>query len=244
MPKPFGFIPSGSFADLPSEPDKRFLILSEIAEDNFNRMALGVQNAMQLDDLRHRFMIQIDAMAKKLNLPGSPSITEGPPSNGEWNKFLGLLEGLKTALHLGPNVQAVDYEIEISGASRRKILLEINKLKSIVTHSDLPSGERDRILAKLDSLISSIQNRRMSFKEFLTVTATIAGLCGGTASALANAPEAKETIVNILSHLDGEIDSEDDPLMLPPPVKALPSPGGVVRKNEDSENADGESGEE
>jgi hypothetical protein len=239
MAQPFGFIPSSSFANLPSEPGKKFLILSDIAEANFDEAAQKAQTAIQLDEVRHRFMIQIEEMAKALGLSGTLSVTVTSPSNGEWNKFLGTLEGLKTTLYLRPDFRNDEQEIEISGASRRKILLEISRLRSIIAGSDLPHGERDRILAKLDALASNVQNRRMSFREFMTLAATIAGLCGGTSSALANAPEAKETIVSILGYLDDEFEQGDEsPLMLPPPSKALPPPDAAIRKSRESGNSD------
>lgn len=224
-------IPDHAFHNLPKSPEEKILKLIEIAEFYYNKGRVGLSRDLlpkQLD-----FANELGALARELGFGNFPIL---PPKHSEiqFSTFMAELSGFRAVLRLrsatdGSNSNMlVGSDVSIGKASSLKIKLALDQIRVLVENSELPNSKKDSLIRKIDDLLAEVDRKKLSFVQVLTAMAAIASVCGGSTTALAYAPKAQETILNVLRWFDEEHEAaQEEQRLLSAPLKALPAPSNT-----------------
>jgi hypothetical protein len=204
-------------------PSERFIRLSEKADQRLSEL-LGDPDTDE-DSLKYQYMTQLEAIADALNITGlSPSDTM-PISDNRWKQFKASVHTARTnaALAAYQAQSGADEFVALSTSAEARIRDAIGRLRELINASDVGGKKKARLLRRLADLEREVNEERLSISKALQTMAIIATIFGGTATGLAKAPEAIETIYDVVQLLGQEQETREN-LMLPPPPKMLPPP--------------------
>jgi hypothetical protein len=239
----YKLLPEEAFDDLPEDPNEQFLKLTRVAENNYSAL-IASGSISDSGSLRRQFIDQITMIAGELNVSGLLRVGGGPVTLGEFISFQNSLVTVKSTIHFRRSRRKSE-SVQLGVVAKAHIEIEIERLRSLVNASDLPDDKKKRIAAKLDELIEELHKKRLGFAKVLGIAAIIAGIVGGTASGLANGPEALERVGIILHWVGREIDAEEaEQLRLSGPLKALPPPSDEMSRDVAAQTADNQDGDD
>jgi hypothetical protein len=219
----YELIPEEAYENLPQEPIEQFAVLVRVAEANLGRLLDQSNSGDYATELRSQFMSTISGIADALGVEGLPSISNDLASYEKYQKFRVYLAGIVARLRLQSNLVAKPFSVQLGQVTRARIQRDINQLRVSIEDSDLPSAKKDALRNKLAELETELSKQRLSFARTMQITASIATILGSGATALANAPKAKETIVHIIQLIgEDKVKEEEERLRLMPPPKAIP----------------------
>lgn len=220
----YNLLPEEVFVSLPDEPGEQFLLLVGVVESNFNK--LKSKPSIDTGSLRRQFVDQIKMISKEVNIGGLTIVSSGSITLGEFTDFQNGLVPIKSRIRMQRAIHRTG-SVQLGIVARAHIEIEIERLRDIINSSSLPESKKKKINTKLDELVEELNKKRLGFAKLLTIAAAIAGIVGGSASALANGSEALERIGSILHWVGGEIEAEEaEQLRLSGPLMALPPPAG------------------
>lgn len=110
----------------------------------------------------------------------------------------------------------------VSPKTRIEIVRLVRDLKSAVTNSDLDEKQKGRLLKRLDAFEQDVVAGRRSFKDTIVAISFIGAAIAGTASTLADAPEAWETLGRISGLIGIEAKHEEELRLLTKSKEPLP----------------------
>tara|TARA_B100000678_G_scaffold14197_1_gene11218 strand:+ start:1494 stop:2180 length:687 start_codon:yes stop_codon:yes gene_type:complete len=224
------FVPADLLQQPHANKDEKFLAALKVAETNFEDF-LNLSGEKDIEELRTVFAYEIIALAKHLDVAGVEDL-KPPFSKNDWIKFRASVQSAKigAALHTSGSSAGQSQElISLTTKAESDLRLAVRKLYQLVDDCDLSEKKRKRVIAKLRELEDALGSERVDYLKILKTAAAAATIFGSTATGLANAPEAMQTIHQIVQ-IAGDLmeQAEDQQLLLPAPPKALPAP-----KNED-----------
>ncbi|HEX8654874.1 MAG TPA: hypothetical protein VF693_06605 [Allosphingosinicella sp.] len=230
----YDFIPEELYEHLPEDRTEQFWMLFEAATLRFNEVSASMSgDPLHLSKIR--YMSQIDVIAHELGIGSLPVPTGPPVTDNEWNSFQSALTAIRTRFRLRKARISGEFSVFLGRATKFRIEQEIERLRDLITKANLPDKKKKALYKKLDELLGELHRQRLSFAKLASIAAAIAGVLGGSSTALANGPEAIEMIGRILQWVGEEKAAEDEEqLALAAPPKALPPPG----RDQDSPSED------
>ena len=217
----YNFVPEEAFEGLPRDTAAAFLQLMQFAERGFAKEIEGPDG--ESGSARDAFAQHVIAIADELGIQDLP--TYRGSINSAFQDFETSISALKARLRLRLQRQGDPSTVNISSSTRNEIESRIASLREYIMQSSLSERKKAALSVKLDELEQELRRRRISLAAILKIAASVAAILGGASAALANAPEAAHTILQIVEALGIEKAHEDDvQLRLPPVPKALPAP--------------------
>lgn len=221
-------IPESAFHNLPRSPEAKILRLISVAEDNYNYSLSDLSTNLFHDQIM--FASELSALARELGIKNFP-ILPTKHTESQFSVFMAELSGFRSVLRLrsfdknSNDDVLIGASVSIGRASSLKIKYALNDLRTLVENSELTASKKESLNKKIDDLLIEVDRKNLSFTHVLTVVAAIATVCGGSTAALANAPKAQETILNVLRWFDEEHEAaQEEQRLLSAPLKALPAP--------------------
>ncbi|MGX5804821.1 hypothetical protein ACWGS9_26730 [Bradyrhizobium sp. Arg314] len=219
------------YGSLPEEPLAKFAAFEEICRRNLNRY-ITAETQPEFDHMiRLQYMTMVSAAAEECGVDGLefPWNLERPYDG--FQDFLLRATGVATRFRLRSISKADEYSVRLANKTRGRIEQQIAKLRDIITSSDLPKRERDRLMDKLNELSVELSQPRVQYRKVMAVLAFFCATLGGTTSFPADAPNAVATITSLLGAdkiaEDAEVERlgpQPKPKVLPPKPRALPAP--------------------
>ncbi|MBM2715966.1 hypothetical protein JQK88_33190 [Mesorhizobium caraganae] len=236
----YEIISGREFAGLPPEPDAKFAALEEICRRNMNAMITGETPEHYDQGIRTQYMAIIAAAAQELGFVGFgyPSDMQNPMQ--EFDDFLLRATATTTRIRLRSTSGSPEASVRLASKTRGRIEQQIQKLRQIISASELPEARRKGLLRKLDELSVELSQPRLSFAKVLAVLAAVSVGVGGATGFLAEAPQAIATITSLVGADKEAEDAEAarlgppvTPQALPAPAKQIAAPARTRRELED-----------
>jgi len=217
-------ISEDDFESLPDDPLEKFVALEAICRRSLSRLIASETHVTYDHFARLQYMSVVSAAAAELGVEGVsfPFGLDNPIEGLE--DF--MLSVARATMRIRLKSKASKpYSVQLSNRTKACIEIEINKLRSSISKSDLPESKKDSLLKKLDELSSQLNEKtRISFAVTMSILTHIAAGLGGTTAFLAEAPAAIATITSLIGADKAAEDSETKRLTTPEPTKALPAP--------------------
>lgn len=111
--------------------------------------------------------------------------------------------------------------VELGRVTKAKIQQEVDQLRTYIAALDVPDAKKQVMNDKLDDLLYELSKRRLSFARVMAVAASIMGVVGGSAGAIAAAPKIPSGISFIISLIgqDKEIEDQERARLSPPHLR-------------------------
>ncbi|WP_289035595.1 hypothetical protein [uncultured Roseibium sp.] len=213
----FGF----DFEKLPSDPTRRFILL----EQHCRRELMSVLSNESPDEvnsfIRTQYMSIVASLADELNINEIVYIDEFNSIEKDFQEFMRITSGVIARLRLRTISSKDQFSVRISNRSRGIIEDKIDKIRKAINDSDLSTSKKKRLLGKLEAFRTELHRDRMRFANALGALSIVAAGIVGTASLLADAPDAIETIFRLVGEEKEKEDAEvmrlegpKDPLLL------------------------------
>jgi hypothetical protein len=231
------FIPPASYAALPSDRDAIFGYLSDIAYSSYAFASLG-ENGSVLNLLQTRFIMEVSAIAKELGFDDLAKHIVTEPTENEWNAFLGAISALKARNALRIRFNNSVESISVGQITKHRLFQEFERLKRLVAEANIEDWRKKSLNDMIDELSDELHRNRITFRKVVTLAAAIAGLSGGTVTTLANAQEAKETVLSVIEWIGEEVGAQEQ--SLPKEPRALPAPEETLALAHSTKLEDGE----
>jgi hypothetical protein len=172
-----------------------------------------------------QYMAAVSAVAEECGIPNL-SVDQFNIGNifEEYNHFLLSVqrEVAKIRVRERRNRQL---SVQLSEKNRAIIRIQVDRLRTAIDESDLPSEEKQRLYDQLRNFEDELNHRRLNFsKAMLVLSVVLAGITGvgGMITIAADGPNA---VANIIRLIGVDKESEDAAaLRLAAPPKALPAP--------------------
>jgi hypothetical protein len=220
----YDFIPPEVYETLPDDQAEQFLLLAEIAEQNFRQRHASASGG-KADAQRKAYIGQLNALSTELGFGALPFPEPGTVTDAEWSAFQSGLTAVKTKIRLRLR-KSSDFAMRPLGiVTRARIEQEIERLRRLIADSDMDDYKKSILNAKLDELYDELRRERLNFVKIATVVAAVAAAIGGSTATLADGPEAFESVGRILRWI-GEANDEPPQKALPKPAKELSGPKG------------------
>jgi len=185
-------VAADDFASLPKEPVARWLQLRDLVEkrlDSYVDMNNGGNDRVDLLAYVHILTAAADEL-------GVGSLAEVSPANihEEIDLFRASVAGLATRLSLRINHETNLNYVALERPTRKKILVEVENLRSFVHRSDLSDELKKAALVKLDQLQILIIAPKTDMARVGILLTGIGAFIFASTSFLADAPTALGTI--------------------------------------------------
>lgn len=190
------------FASFPAEPIEKWLALEAACRRSLNELVTQSSDASADRILRLQYMNMVSSAAEELGVLG----LEVPPVDANFDDFLMAVTRVSTRLRLKASGSNHALSVALPRSSKPKIFDQIEKLRGLITNSDLSEKKKKNLFAKLDELHGIVVAPRTDYGKLMAVVAYLAVGLGGTTAFLADAPEALATITAIV----GEAKEEED----------------------------------
>lgn len=219
----YDLIPEEAYGDLPQDDHDKFVVLVRIAQTNLARLLDQTNSSDFASEIRSQFISIISGIAEALGIEGLPKIDDNIADYEKYQMFQVYLAGVVAKVRLQSNLVAKPHSVELGRVTRARIQQEIDQLRHSIESSDLPEKKKAALRDKLDELETELTKKRLSFARTMAIAASIMTIVGGGTAALANAPEAKETVMAIIRLIgEDKAKEEEERLRISPPPKALP----------------------
>lgn len=204
------------YENLPEEPDEQFLALEKICRQNMLELITNETPNTYDEMVRLSYMSTVSAAAEELGFDSLFPYYKLVNKIEGFSEFLLSANGLATRLRLRKAGRNPSTSVRLTNRTRGLIELQINKLREIISTSDLPREKQAALLKKLDELIYELSNTRISFSRVMAILAYVGMGVGGATGFLADAPEALTTITSLIGQ-DKEAENEEVRRLGPPP---------------------------
>lgn len=220
----YDLIPDELYENLPDEPHDKFVLLANAARSNLARLIDDTDSSDFVEELRSQFISTVSSIADALGIAGLPALADDLADYRQYQTFQVYLSGVIAKVRLQGQLVSRPYSVNLGRINRARIHQEIEQLRFSIDHSDLPDKKKTALLAKLTELEAELTKQRLSFAKLMAISAAIMSVVGGSATALANGPEAAQTVMRILAYIGEDKEREDAERLrlLPPPAPALP----------------------
>jgi len=189
-------VEASDFEGLPPEPEARWLRLRDLVEkrlDNGFHMNNGGHETYDLLE----YVQVLSAAAEEL---GIGSLEEISPSNvrEDFDTFRADVAAMATRLSLRLTTQNSKHSVALSGPTRKKIVNEIENLRSTISNSELSKAQRTKALRNIDQLHILIVAPRTDILRVGIILVGIGAVTAETTSFLADLPSAIGTITALI----------------------------------------------
>ena len=201
---------SSDYDRLPVEPVKRWLALRDLAERRLSE-STDPREGVSDDDLSEYCTVLLSAaeeldLAKFDTFPAASVRQHYPNIRAE-------ITALATKLNVRASNANAALSVAVSRSSRHKIFAQVERLRVLITNSDLQENQKKKLISKLDELYVIVNAPRADFAKIMAAVGLIAaGVVGQTTSFLADAPQAIATLVAIVGE-EKEAEEEDQRLL-------------------------------
>jgi len=224
MLEDFELISPEDFAALPDDPDKKFVEIERRCRASMNNL-INHQTRGDFDNMiRMQYIAIVSHAAEELGVPGLSNLFDDSMDHAQISHFMLRAQGAVTRMLIRGSGSASPHSVRLAARTRGRIELQIQRLRTIITESDLPTTKQQSLLNKLDELVTELNKPRVSFAAIGAILSFVAvGVASGT-SFLADAPAALTTIHSLLGS-DKEAEEAEQRRLGPSPApKALPAP--------------------
>lgn len=213
---PHDIISDEDYNNLPSEPEEQFIIIEAICRRNMASLITEETPTNYDAMVRLSYMSTVAAAAEELGV-GSlyPYEQLTDPTDG-FRDFLISANSLTTRLRIRRAGKNNATSVHLANKTRGLIELQVNKLREIISKSDLEDERKKALFNKLDDLLSEVSNPRVSFGKVMAILAHIGVGVGLSTGFLADAPDAIATITKLIG-VDKEAEDQEVRRLGPPP---------------------------
>ena len=213
---------SDDYETLPVEPIQRWLSLRDLVERRLTAVT-DEREGISEENLVEYCTVLVSA-AEELKLWNSESFSVFSVSDVRqaYPIIRSEIISLATKLSMRYSNANTAYSVILPRASKVKLYTQIERLRSLVTSSDLAEQQKRSIFKKLDELHTIIVAPRADLKNLMIVLASIAAGVFTATSFLADAPDALATISAVIGEAkeaeeeeQRQIEAERKPLSLP-----------------------------
>lgn len=220
-------VSSSDFEKLPVEPIARWLKLRDFLEGRLAQVT-DEREGVSDHDLIEYCTVLVSA-AEELKLGSFESFSVGNIRD----HYAGLrseIIALATKLSIRSSTVNVALSVSLNRASKTKIFSQIERLRALISSSDLSDRQRKKLFKKLDELHSLVVAPRVEYATLMAVLVIVAaGLTSATAF-LADAPDAIATITAVIG--EAKEAEEEEELLLQAEKEPLKLPD--LRSDEDT----------
>lgn len=219
----YDLIPEEAYENLPQDDHDKFAVLVRIAQNNLARLLDQTNSGDFSSEIRSQFISIITGIAEALGIEGLPEMDNNLADYDKYQMFQVYLAGVVAKVRLQGNLVAKPHSVELGRVTRAKIQQQIDQLRRSIENANLPDKKRGALRDKLDDLEHELNKKRLSFARTMAIAASIMTIVGAGTTALANAADAKETLIKIIGLIGEDKEREEqERLRLAPPPKALP----------------------
>jgi len=186
---------SSDFDNLPTEPTLRWLKLRDLVERRLVEVT-DTMNGVSDQDLVEYCSVLASA-AEELKLGKFNEFSVGDIRQNYENLRADVI-ALATRLSIRSSSASAVFSVALPRTSKAKIFVQIERLRALISGSDLSEDRRKRLFSKLDELHQLVVMPRTDFGKAFAVIAYVAMTVGGSAAFLADAPDAIATISAII----------------------------------------------
>ncbi|MBM6576324.1 hypothetical protein KCP91_08060 [Microvirga sp. SRT01] len=234
----YDLLPDEAFDNAPEEDSDKFVFLARAAQKNLQRMLDDSQAGYFADDVKAHFIATVLSLADTLDIRGMPGVS-APYNESDYSKVQVALSGMLVKARLRNNLLAKPHSVQLGTVTREKIRLEVEQLRVYIEEASLSDAKKQALNDKLDELLAELEHRRLSFARTMAIAASIMGVVGGSAGAIAAAPKIPAGVSFIVSLIGLDKAQEDEEqLRLAPPPKALFGPSTKVPSNRFADDLD------
>lgn len=216
----YDLIPEEVYANLPEEAADKFVILVRTAQANLQRMLDDTNSGDFAGELRSQFMAIIQGTASALGIKGLENEIPSMDYNS-YNRFQVMVTGIVARVRLLENSLSMPDSVELGRVTKAKIQQEVDQLRIYIAALDITDAKKQAMNDKLDDLLHELSKRRLSFARVMAVAASIMGVVGGSAGAIAAAPKIPSGVSYIIALVgqDKEIEDQERARLSPPPLR-------------------------
>lgn len=216
----YDLIPEEVYENLPEEAADKFVILVSTAQANLQRMLDDSNSNDFAGELRSQFMAIIQGTADALGIEGLAAETPSMDYS-DYNRFQIIVTGIVAKVRLLRRSLSMPDSVELGRVTKAKIQLEVDQLRTYIAALDVTDAKKQAMNDKLDDLLHELSKQRLSFARVMAVAASIMGVVGGSAGAIAAAPKIPAGISFIISLIgqDKEIEDRERARLSPPQLK-------------------------
>jgi hypothetical protein len=219
----YDLIPEETYEALPQEANDKFAVLVRVAQTNLGRLLDQSSSGDFSTEIRAQFISIITGIADALGVEGLPDLGHDVTNYDKYQMFQVHLAGVVARVRLQGQLVAKPHSVELGRVTKARIQQEIDQLRLSIKQSDLEDKKKTALFDKLDDLEDELSKKRLSFARTMAIAASIMTIAGAGTTALANGPEAKDTITRIIGYIGADKAAEEaERLRLQPPPKALP----------------------
>ena len=220
---------SSDFESLPVDPAQRWLKLRDLVEGKLATM-FDDREGNSDGDLIEYWSILASA-AEELKVGKLTAVSHGNLRE-DFAVFRSEVIELATRLSLRTSTSNRAFSVAIVRPTRAKIHVQIDRLRKLVSESELDAGRQKKLSRKLDELHALVVAPRTDFAKVMVVLAAIGATVASTTSFLADAPNALGTITMLIG-ADKEAEDEEQKAL-----EAEPERLRLEDKRSESENDD------
>lgn len=199
-------VAANDFKDLPLEPEARWLHLRDLVEKRLDERFDMNNGGNETYELLEYVQI-ITAAAEELGIGELLQISPGNIRE-DFDPFRANVAALATRLSLRVSMQNSSYSVTLSRPTRKEILHNIDKLRSMINRSDI-SEERKLEASKIvDQLQILTLESKTDIARVGILLAALGAFAVGTTSLLADLPAAIGTISALIGADKREEESE------------------------------------
>ena len=208
---------SSDFDSLPAEPASRWIKLRDLVEQRLDDKMLSQEGSSD-EDLIEYYSILSSATAELAM--GELPIVFPSEIRQHFASFRAEVIALATRLSLRTSTSNKAFSVALIRPTKARIASQIERLRKIISESELPENRKKRLTKKLDELEELVRAPRTDFAKVMAVLSYLAAGLGGTTAFLAAAPDALVTISALIGQ-DKEaeeqqlLEAEQRPLGLP-----------------------------
>ncbi len=216
----YDLIPEEVYENLPEEAADKFVVLVRTAQANLQRLMDDSNSGDFSGELRSQFMAIIQGSAGALGIEGLEKETPSMDYS-DYNRFQIIVTGIVAKVRLLGNTLSLPESVELGRVTKAKIHQEVDQLRTYIAALDVTDAQKRAMNERLDDLLHELSKRRLSFARVMAVAASIMGVVGGSATAIAAAPKIPTGISFIISLIgqDKETEEKEKARLSPPQLK-------------------------
>ncbi|SHL80993.1 hypothetical protein SAMN05444414_1453 [Roseovarius marisflavi] len=203
-------VAASDFEDLPDEPIARWLQLRDLLEKRLDSLVDFNNDTRATYDFLE-YMKILSAAADELEIGALEEISPGN-IHDEFDLFRASVSALATRLSLRSGRDNPAQSVALARPTRKKILVEIENLRSKIHLSELSEVQKVKAEKKIDQLQILVVAPRTDISRVGFLLAGIGAFAVGTTSVLADFPQAIGTI-SVLIGAD-KLEEENDQILI------------------------------
>jgi hypothetical protein len=191
-------ISQAEIEQLPENPPERFVGIEEICRNRLYEATEYEQDWAAVQDARLRYMSTVIAAARYLKI--SPICDIEVPKRSQWDEkdyqdFVSEIHFYIVQLMMAGAERNSSTSIHLQGSTRDRLLTLTSHLREQVRRLDLPSGQIERLIRRIDAFETELQNPKLQF-------AAIAALSLAIAAGISDVGGAATTIRQLVNQVE------------------------------------------